>query len=105
PFKDVLKSEHKDVVAGNPAHGNRKVLMALNTGYKKYGQCGLEVAHWWQHIGECPDDLAVVRSLWTIHNDHGTQLTWHTGRHPCEGPFPTLGSWVSSGVGFPTEHP
>jgi hypothetical protein len=22
----------------------------------------------------CADDLAVVRSLWTIHNDHGTQL-------------------------------
>src|SRR5437879_5075154 len=48
PFKDVLKSEHMNVVAGNPAHGNRKVLMALNTGCKKYGQCGLEVADWWQ---------------------------------------------------------
>ena len=99
PFKDVLKAEHMNVVAGNPAHGNRKVLMALNTGYKKYGQCGLEVADWWQHIGECADDLAVVRSLWTIHNDHGTQLTWHTGRHPREGPFPTIGSWASYGLG------
>jgi hypothetical protein len=87
------------VVAGNPSHGNRKVLMALNTGHKKYGQCGLEVGDWWQHVGECADDLAVVRSLWTIHNDHGTQLTWHTGRHPREGPFPTIGSWAAYGLG------
>src|SRR5947199_6706678 len=73
PYKDVLNPDKlKDVVAGNPAHGGRKVLMALNTGFKKYGNCGLEVGDWWQHVGACADDLAVVRSLWTIHNDHGT---------------------------------
>jgi hypothetical protein len=100
PYKDVLNPERlKDVVAGNPEHGGRKVLMGLNTGFKKYGQCGLEVADWWQHVAACADDIAVVRSLWTIHNDHGTQLTWHTGRHPREGPFPTIGSWVSYGLG------
>jgi hypothetical protein len=99
PYKDVVKTEGKDVVAGNPSHGNRKVLMALNTGYQKYGQCGLEVGDWWRHVGTCADDLAVVRSLWTVHNDHGAQLTWHTGRHPREGPFPTVGSWISYGLG------
>jgi hypothetical protein len=100
PYKDVLNPDKlKDVIAGNPAHGGRKVLMALNTSFRKYGQGGLEVADWWKHVGSCADDLAVVRSLWTIHNDHGTQLTWHTGRHPREGPFPTIGSWVSYGLG------
>jgi hypothetical protein len=100
PYKDVLNPEKlKDVVSANPAHGNRKQLMGLNTGYKKYGQCGLEVADWWQHIGACADDLAVVRSLWTTDNDHGAQLQWHTGRHVREGAFPTIGSWVSYGLG------
>jgi hypothetical protein len=100
PYKDVLNPERlKDIIGGNPSHGGRKLLMGLNTGFKKYGQCGLEVGDWWQHIGACADDLAVVRSLWTIHNDHGTQLTWHTGRHPREGAFPTIGSWVSYGLG------
>src|SRR5438876_596585 len=100
PYKDVLNPERlKDVVAGNPAHGGRKVLMGLNTGVKRHGKSGLTVGDWWQHVGSCADDLAVVRSLWTIHNDHGTQLTWHTGRHPREGPFPTIGSWVSYGLG------
>src|SRR5262245_31170497 len=73
--------------------------MPLNTGYQKYGRCGLEVAHWWQHCGSCADDIAVVRSLWTVHNDHGAQLTWHTGRHPREGAFPTIGSWATYGLG------
>ena len=100
PYKDALNPERlKDVLAGNPAHGGRKILMALNTGYKKYGQCGLEVGDWWPHVGACADDLTVVRSLWTVHNDHGAQLTWHTGRHPREGAFPTIGSWTCYGLG------
>jgi hypothetical protein len=100
PYKDVLNPDKlKDVVAGNPAHGNRKILMGLNTGVRKYGKCGLEVGDWWKHVGECADDLAVVRSLWTVHNDHGAQLTWHTGRHPREGAYPTVGSWACYGLG------
>ncbi|MBI1901199.1 MAG: DUF1501 domain-containing protein [Planctomycetia bacterium] len=101
PYKDVLDPEkiHKNLVGVNPSHGNRKTLMALNTGYKAYGQSGLVVGDWFKHIGECADDLAVVRSLWTCHNDHGTQLTWHTGRHPREGAFPTVGAWISYGLG------
>src|SRR5438093_4239343 len=70
PHRRVLDFEGADVIAGNPAHGNRHVLMGLNTGYRRHGQSGLVVADWWRHIGECADDIAVVRSLWTNHNDH-----------------------------------
>src|SRR5688572_7863203 len=99
PYRNVLNSEGRDVIAGNPSHGNRHTLMALNTGYRRYGQSGLMVGDWWRHVGECADDIAVVRSLWTNHNDHGAQLTWHTGRHPREGAFPTIGSWINYGLG------
>jgi hypothetical protein len=51
------------------------------------------------NIGACADDLAVVRSLWTIHNDHGAQLTWQTGRHPRELNHPTIGAWICYGLG------
>ena len=101
PYKDVLdpKKVEKNIVGANPSHGNRKTIMALQTGHKTYGQSGLVVGDWFQHVGECADDLAVVRSLWTIHNDHGAQLTWQTGRHPRELEHPTIGSWVSYGLG------
>ena len=101
PFKDLLdpKRVNENLVGINPSHGGRKMLMGLNTPFQKYGECGLEVGDWFKHVGACADDLAVVRSLWTIHNDHGTQLTWHTGRHPREGELPTIGSWISYGLG------
>jgi hypothetical protein len=100
PYKGVFTDPRlKDVVAANPAHGGRRVLMGLNTGSRKYGQCGLVVADWWKHTGACADKLAVVRSLWTTDNDHGAQLQWHTGRHVREGAHPTIGSWVAYGLG------
>jgi hypothetical protein len=104
PYKGVLATEGRDIIGGNPSHGNRKVIMPLQTGYRAYGQCGLVVGDWFQHVGRCADDLAVVRSLWTIHNDHGAQLTWQTGRHPRELDHPTLGSWVSYGLGSVNEN-
>ncbi len=106
PYKDLLdeKRINQNLVGVNPGHYQRKVLMPLQTGSRRYGECGLEVGDWFSHIGNCADDLAVVRSLWTIHNDHGTQLTWHTGRHPREGSFPTIGSWVTYGLGSMNEN-
>ena len=104
PYKNVLATEGKDVIGANPKHGNRKVIMPLQCGYKEYGESGLVVGDWFRHVGECADDLAVVRSLWTIHNDHGAQLTWQTGRHPRELEHPTLGAWVSYGLGSVNEN-
>jgi hypothetical protein len=104
PYAKVLESEGKNIVGGNPAHGNRKLIMPLQTGYRAYGQSGLVAGDWFSQIGACADDLAVVRSLWTIHNDHGAQLTWHTGRHPRELEHPTLGSWVCYGLGSINEN-
>ena len=104
PYADVVKTEGKDVIGANPAHGNRKVIFPLQAGYKPYGQSGLVVGDWFKNIGTCADDLAVVRSLWTIHNDHGAQLTWQTGRHPRELEHPTMGSWIAYGLGTLNEN-
>jgi hypothetical protein len=106
PYKDVLdpKRLSANIVGGNPAHGNRKVIMPLQAGYRPYGQSGLVVGDWFRNIGECADDLAVVRSLWTLDNDHGAQLTFQTGRHVREGAHPTLGSWVCYGLGSLNEN-
>lgn len=99
PYRDALNPNRSNLVGVNPNHGNRRVLMGLNTGYRSYGQSGLTVADWWRHIGACADDIAVVRSLWTTDNDHGAQLQWHTGRNVREGAHPTIGSWISYGLG------
>src|SRR5687768_13853759 len=42
PYRDALNPERlRDVIAGNPTHGGRRVLMGLNTGYGRYGKSGL----------------------------------------------------------------
>src|SRR5260370_20924461 len=47
PYKDVLNPEKlKNVVSANPAHGGRKILMGLNTGFKMHGQSGLVGSAW-----------------------------------------------------------
>jgi hypothetical protein len=106
PYKDTLSNpaikDIREFVAGN--HKVQPVLYPLQTGYRKRGQSGIEVSDWWPHLGECIDDLAVVRSLYTTDNDHGAQLQFHTGRHALEGPFPTIGSWVHYGLGTLNEN-
>src|SRR5205809_293305 len=45
PYKDALSPARlKDVIAANPAHGGRRVLMGLNTGTKRHGRSGLLAA-------------------------------------------------------------
>lgn len=103
PHKDVLDSpftENVRIAVQNDANGHiRHELYPLQTGYAKRGESGIEVSDWWPEVGDCVDDLAVIRSLWTTNDNHGAQLQFHTGRHSLEGPFPTIGSWIHYGLG------
>jgi hypothetical protein len=107
PYKSTLdspfvKQNVREVIAG--LHKVHPTIYPLQTGYKRYGESGLEVSDWWPHVGSCADDLAVVRSFWTTDNNHGAQLQFHTGRHALEGAMPTIGSWVHYGLGSLNEN-
>lgn len=103
PFAEsVLNKDKINKVLLDPAKQKREVfkaLMPLQTGFKQYGESGLEISDWFSHLGSCADDLSLIRSMWTIDNNHGAQLTYHTGRKITEGAFPTVGSWISYGLG------
>ena len=103
PYKDVQnpdKLKLARVVVINDANGQqRNRLLATQIGFKKRGQSGIEVSDWFPHIGDCVDDLAVVRSMYTTDDNHGAQTQFHSGRHMLDGEFPTLGAWVHYGLG------
>jgi hypothetical protein len=103
PYKHVLNSEHlKNLrihIQGDANGHIRQKLYPLQVGFKKRGKSGIAISDWWPHVGDCVDDIAVIRSMWTTDNNHGAQLQFHTGRHVLEGPFPTVGSWVHYGLG------
>ncbi|MCO6455961.1 MAG: DUF1501 domain-containing protein [Pirellulaceae bacterium] len=103
PLKDAfetpfVKENFRPFVAGNTRTFRQKIL-PLQVGYRKHGQSGIELSDWWPHLGQCVDDIAIVRSMWTTDNDHGAQLQFHTGRHISDGYFPTVGAWVHYGLG------
>jgi len=103
PFKDAQNPEKLKlarVVVVNDANGQqRNTLYPLQVGYKKCGQSGIEISDWWPNLGECIDDIAVVRSTYTTDDNHGAQTQFHSGRHMLDGEFPTLGAWVHYGLG------
>jgi hypothetical protein len=79
-------------------------IYPMQVGYRKRGRAGIEVSNWWEHLGECVDDMSVVRSMWTTDNDHAAQLQFHTGRHIFDGLRPSIGSWVHYGLGSLNEN-
>lgn len=108
PYKDVQNPEKLKlarVTVINDANGQqRNRLFRTQVGFKKYGQCGMEVSDWLPHIGSCADDIALIRSMYTTDDNHGAQTQFHTGRHMLDGEFPTLGAWVHYGLGSLNEN-
>lgn len=66
--------------------------------FRPGGSGGAEVSDLFPEIRECMDEVCLVRSLHTDHNDHSqSTLQVHTGSFTV--PRPSLGSWVSYGLG------
>jgi hypothetical protein len=78
----------------------RKTGAALPSPYKfkRYGQSGLEVSEIFSHVGECSDDLAVIRSMHAdVPNHEPSLLLMNCGEARLVRP--SLGSWVTYGLG------
>jgi len=107
-FAHILKSpflENERVVAFDPNNGFvRNECYPLQVGFQHRGESGLEISDWWPHLGDCADDLCLIRSMWTEDSNHGAQLQFHTGRHRIDGFFPTIGAWASYGLGSLNEN-
>ena len=103
PFADVQDPERLKktrVVVVNDANGQqRNTIYPLQVGFRKYGQSGIEVSDWFPHIGSVIDEISVIRSMWTTDDNHGAQVQFHSGRHMLDPPAPTIGAWVTYGLG------
>ncbi|MSR58153.1 MAG: DUF1501 domain-containing protein [Planctomycetaceae bacterium] len=76
----------------------QNTLLKSAFAFKKYGNCGMELSEIIPHIGSVADDLCLVRSMHTEHNNHTEALImFNTGRI-FQGK-PALGSWISYGLG------
>jgi hypothetical protein len=80
-----------------PSPGGRKYMRPL-WDFKSASQCGTEVSDLFPNVRECMDDVCLIRSMHGDHNDHfQATLGIHTGS--VSFARPSLGSWVSYGLG------
>ncbi|MGC1272167.1 MAG: DUF1501 domain-containing protein [Planctomycetaceae bacterium] len=78
-------------------------VLASKRKWKRHGESGLWVSDWLPHIAECADDLAVIRSCWTNGINHsGGVCQMNTGSQFAGRP--SLGSWVTYGLGSENEN-
>jgi uncharacterized protein DUF1501 len=66
--------------------------------FKKYGQCGIEVSEIFAQTAECIEDIALIRSMYALSNNHTPAiLQMMTGA--IQPGRPCLGSWTVYGLG------
>lgn len=99
--KPLLRKEHgqpfKMKIEATQFDSNGHVLGNL-WDYRRYGQSGIEVSDLFPRIGSLIDDICVVRSMKVDFPEHAqATLMLHCG-HPLQG-RPSLGSWLSYGLG------
>jgi hypothetical protein len=73
-------------------------LMKSPFTFKKYGQSGIEVSELFSKVGECIDDVCVLRSMYTDVPNHPPGLCMMNNGHNLTG-RPALGSWLTYGLG------
>src|SRR5439155_13152025 len=77
---------------------DKNKLPASKRTFRKYGQSGIEVSDWFPQIGECVDDLCVLRGCRGDSVTHPESVyLMNTGS--IQMGRPSLGAWASYGLG------
>jgi hypothetical protein len=93
--------------AGQPLSGKGDVvvrqghpgpLMPSPFSFRRHGQSGLEVCELFPKIGALCDEYALIRSAFSKSNDH-VQAHYALSSGQIRMGFPSLGAWVSYGLG------
>ena len=92
PIDDKVKG---DVIV---RQGSPGPLMPSPFSFKKYGQSGIEVSEIFPHLSQHVDEIAFLRSVYGRSNDH-VQGTYEMQTGQINLGFPSVGSWVTYGLG------
>jgi hypothetical protein len=99
-YKPTLEKYNGQPMPGGDLQHERKTgnLMKSPFKFKKYGKSGVEVSEIFPYLGECVDDMCIVKSVYTeIPNHEPALLMANTGANFAGRP--SMGSWVTYGLG------
>ena len=87
----------------NEFNRNLGTIMKSPWGFHPCGQSGLPVSDLFPNVGACVDDLCMIHSMYSDNNAHTpATLELHTGSQAFMRP--SVGSWVSYGLGTENEN-
>ena len=103
PKPELTRQAGKTMTVETFQQGNSDKLMASPLNFRRYGECGMEMSSLLPHLGALADDLCLVRSMYSEHNNHTEGLVLlNTGKiFPGR---PALGSWLSYALGTENEN-
>jgi hypothetical protein len=103
PKPALIRDHGKEIRADHPEIKDRPgyeriFLKRPQWDFVPHGECGTEVSTLFPHVGQCVDEIALIRSMHTSHSNHyNATLGMHTGSFAFARP--SIGSWVSYGLG------
>lgn len=96
------KTFEGDIKYDNAAQASSKIL-GSPWKFQKHGECGMELSELLPGLAEVVDEITLIRSAHTGVNNHGQSIrALQNGR--ILGGRPTLGSWLTYGLGCETEN-
>lgn len=102
PKPDLSKhsgSEYQGEIGFSFINRATKKLFGTPWKFERHGQSGTPVSELLPHIAEIVDDIAVLRSMHTGANGHEVSIRYFHGGIPGVLGRPTLGSWLTYGLG------
>jgi len=75
---------------------NHNVLLPSPFEFRRYGECGMEISEVLPQLGTVADELCLIRSMHTEHNNHPEGLNMLLSCRIFPGLL-VIGSWISSG--------
>lgn len=101
-YKPELEKHHgKETQGANqitPFFGKRGTLMKSPWTFRQYGQSGKWVSDLLPHLAKRVDDITFLHSMVSRSNAHGPAIFQMSTGYIFQG-FPSVGSWVSYGLG------
>ena len=88
---------------GRSGHRNMGRVVGPKWQFKQYGQCGKFVSDLFPNVGKCVDDMAFIHSMYAESPIHGSGLLMMNQGRVLSG-YPSLGSWVTYGLGSENEN-
>ncbi|QDT54129.1 hypothetical protein Pan44_21560 [Caulifigura coniformis] len=98
--KPKLNEYHGKELPTQNLKTERKTGAALGSPFKfqKYGESGIEVSDLFANVGQCIDDIAVIRSMYAeVPNHEPSLMLMNCGE--ARQSRPSFGSWVTYGLG------